>query len=331
MVEPVKNSKQQYSNIIRHLTQKPNQWNKPILSLNNNTSDGTIGHFKQSSQTGDCYLLASLYSISKTTVGAEIIKNNITKNKNGTYTITLPGAKMVKDDYENNNKRCFISGTYTITPNEIRTARKSGKYSKGDFDVLLYELAFEKYRKEVLKTNSVNNQTSQYGMAGQYTGHGTIEDPLSAGQTNDAIFILTGKKSMNYYISSEQVCSIDSNSIKSIDVRSKKLSKLGVQRLLEQKNKNPNQYAITFSLKLDNGEGKHGYHALSVSRVENGRVYFINPWNSDKEFSLTTDEFFRSAYNINVTDFEQTDMLNAVIDNITNGCGFILDFFHQKK
>lgn len=275
-----------------------------ILTFNNSNSDGKIGFFQQSNKRGDCYLLASLLSISNTTTGAEILKKNITKDKLGNFQITLPGAIAVKKDYANDNKKCYVTGRYTITLADINKARQSGKYSKGDIDVLLYELAFERYRKEVLKTNQANNQQSQYGMAGQYVGNGTFADPLKGGQSNDAIFILTGRKSKDYSISSNSVASISSQSIKSIDIQDGKLSRKGVEHFFEKMTKDPDRYAATFYLKLDNGKGDHGYHALTLSRVDKDKVYFINPWNSKKEFSLSKEGFFKAAYHITIADLK---------------------------
>lgn len=54
---------------------------------------------------------------------------NITINPDKSYTVKLKGA----------------GEEYTISQKELKKARKSRKYSKGDADVQLLELAFEKY------------------------------------------------------------------------------------------------------------------------------------------------------------------------------------------
>lgn len=296
----------------------------PILKFQNTISDGRIGFFRQRG-TGDCYLLASLVAISKTKNGAEILKNNIKKNKNGSYTITLPGAIAVKKDYAKDGKKCYITGTYTITGSDIAKARKGNKYSSGDIDVLLYELAFEKYRKEVMKTNKENGQESEYGLAGQYIGGGTFASPLDGGQTNDATFILTGKKSKNYYISANKVQSVNSESIKGIDVVDGNLSKLGTKRYLDLMSKNPGRYAMTFSIKIDDGKGKEEYHAIAITRVDKDRVYFTNSWNTKKEFSMSKEDFFNVAYDINVTDFGKPSLGENVINQTYNLWGNFID------
>lgn len=304
-------------------TDKNNRVREILLFQFNNQSDGKIGDFSQG-RIGDCYFLASLKSISGSDIGAEILKNNIKKTSNNSFKITLPGALLVKRDYATKNKKCYITGEYTITKAEIDKARKSKRYSKGDLDVLLYELAFEKYRKEVIKTNAINNQRSEYGQAGQYVGGGSLQDPLKGGYGNDAIFILTGKKSNNYRISPENIESISSSSIKGIDIIESELTRKGAENLLNKAEKDPNRYAITFSLKLDDGRGKHGYHEVSLVKVEGDKIYFSNPWKSNKIFSITKDEFFRTTFNISIVDLKGSNLIENVQNQAINFLGHFL-------
>ena len=296
-----------------------NVFRNTIFNFNEEfVSDGVIGNFRQGDKAGDCYLLSALYSLSKTSNGAAIIKNNIKKEKDGSYTVMLPGAIIIKNDYAKNRKKCSITGVYKITSAEIKKARGSKKYSSGDIDVLLYELAFAKYRREVILTNNMNQQSSQYGIAGQYTGNATFFDPLKGGVGHDAMFVISGKQSSDYEVSANTVSSINSSSIKTIQSRKKKIDRRGVQRLLDKKAKNPGRYSITFGLKLDNGTGKDGYHALSVTRIENGRVYFVNPWDTKKEFSMTIDGFMKSAYQISFVDMETPSLTESVVEGAYN-------------
>ena len=279
--------------------------------------DGVIGDFRQSYITGDCYLLSSLYSLSKTEKGAEILKNNIKKEKNGSYTVTLPGALIIKKDYAKMNKKCCITGRYTITASELSKAVKNANYANGDADVVLYELAFEKYRKEVMETNKLNHQNSHYGNAGQYTGNATGSHPLNGGIGHDAIFVLTGKQSVNYEISSSSVAAIDTQHIKTVHSAST-INRKSLERLLNKIEKNPGRYSGTFSIKLKENGQITGYHAVSISKIKNGRVYFVNPWNSKKEFSLSKQEFLRAAYQVNIVDMEESGLMENLSDYAYN-------------
>lgn len=321
--QPNKTSKEQTQ--IKNLTKRDlinilNNYPNNLNNVNNNQniiSDGIIGDFKQSSVTGDCYLLAALKSLSLTTEGSRILKDNIKKNINGSYEVSFPGAIMVKHDYKREGKQCFITGKYTITAAEIDKARKSIKYSRGDIDVLIYELAFEKYRKEVIKTNEANNQTSQYGEAGQFVGNDST-NLLNGGVCNDANFILTGKKTKVYSISPDNVESVSSDSIKSLSSIESNISQKNVNKLLDDFAKNPTRYSICFSLKLDNGTGKHGYHGLSLTKVEGGRIHFVNPWDTKEQFSMSRQDFFRTAFRIEIVDMKSSYSMSNVPQSLLN-------------
>lgn len=316
MLEPLKASILSYSETLKPAKREV----RDIVSifnsqLNNNrtASDGVIGDFRQSSRTGDCYLLSALYSISKTKKGAALLKKNIVKNNNGSYKITLPGALIIKRDYANHKKPCSITGNYTITSSELQKAVKSGKYAKGDIDVVLYELAFEKYRREVMETNKMNHQSSLYGEAGQYTGGATSNSPLNGGVGHDAVFVLTGKKSKSYEISANSVSSVNVDQIKAVHSCSK-MNRKTLERLLDKIEKNPDRYSATFGIKT-NDKGKIGYHAVSISKIANGRVYFVNPWNTKKEFSMTKQDFLKCAYQVSVADMEEPGLVDNIADS----------------
>ena len=287
-------------------------------SMDFDTVDGIIGNFKQG-KIADCYILSALISLANTEIGAEILKNNIKNIANNSYEVTLPGAEIVNNNYKLENKKSFITGKYIITSSEIENARKSGKYSSGDLDVLIYELAFEKYREEVLKTKEINKQKSEYGQAGQYTGDGTFLDPLNGGNSHDAIFILTGKKSKNYKISSEDVLPYPKGYIQSSKTNTIEttLNKRGVENLLDKFEKNPRRYAISFSLRLDDG----GRHAVSLTKIRGNRIYFSNPWNTEKEFSLAKDDLFKYAYNVIISDMQEPSLFEEIRDKMINFTG----------
>jgi len=105
----------------------------------NNTPDGIIQGGKQGSDAGDCWLLAEMNSMAQTDWGKEAFKNAIKTNENGDYEVNFKG----------------IDKTVTITQKEFKRAQGDSKYSSGDADALLYELAVERHFKE----NDINNGT----------------------------------------------------------------------------------------------------------------------------------------------------------------------------
>ena len=93
--------------------------------------DGVIDYFKQG-QTGDCYLLAALESMSNTPEGRYYIKQSVKKHFWGDVTVYFKG----------------IDKTYIITQDELQNAPN---LSSGDDDVKAFEIAMAKYRTEILE------------------------------------------------------------------------------------------------------------------------------------------------------------------------------------
>ncbi|MBD5401778.1 hypothetical protein HDR58_03110, partial [bacterium] len=168
-----------------------------------NTIDGEISGAKQGKR-GDCYLLAAINSIRNTEDGQAIFKKNIKQNKDGSITVTLPGAVAVRNQYirEGKGDGCEITGVYHITSDALQKAiANAGKsYSNGDLEVIALEIAMENYRAEMVVTKQnlgIDSRSESY-TAEASTNHLNDKDYLGGGYQYDATFILTGQKSDVY-------------------------------------------------------------------------------------------------------------------------------------
>ena len=189
--------------------------------------DGTFEIARQVAR-GDCYLMATINSFASTPDGQNILKNNvsITTDANGkkVYTIKLPGSKIAREALINGSgninvgklpaDKVFIQESYTITEDELHAAmlQSGSKYSAGDKDVLLYEVAFEKYRNDLKKTIDTNH-IQQNHIAGLFVDSKN-GDNLSGGLGFEPMFIISGKKADSYInkdSNSAPVCYVDSN------------------------------------------------------------------------------------------------------------------------
>lgn len=94
--------------------------------------------------TGDCWLLSGVLSLSYTKDGQEVIHNAIKKDNNGDYNVTFKGLgksyKITKEELNNKNV-----GTLE---NALNDYDNKSEYSTGDDDMLLMELAVEKAVKD---------------------------------------------------------------------------------------------------------------------------------------------------------------------------------------
>ena len=287
-------------------------------------------NFRQGKR-GDCYLLSSIYSLNQTQNGPKLLKKNIEYNKDGSVTITLPGAIIAKKGYEEegNGNRCSITGKYTITKEALDKAKRlSGKsYAYGDIEVVIFELAMESYRAEVMRTNKALNQKPELYIPGQMCGRKS-DDPLSGGQMYDAIYILTGKKSEIYvapktkkvkpYIQGEYGFVGQQKNTKYLKksalIKSRKDEKevtnvynkeSDLQKMLDKYAGKEKEYSITAGVvngqKAPDGTTKiGGGHAIVVTKITDVFVEVVNPWDTTKKECIPRADFEKMAINLSV-------------------------------
>lgn len=159
--------------------------------------NGKIESSKQG-ELADCYFLAQINALAGTDFGKTAIKNSITDNDDGSYTVSLKGADK----------------SYKISKQEIlyaKTLTQDGYnvYSEGDDDVLLLELAFEKYylgtqgfaddnfikesKNELIKTKNQSGEIFENRTTFSYGGFGGNFERANTNQ--DIVALLTGTNS----------------------------------------------------------------------------------------------------------------------------------------
>lgn len=279
MTEPnIYNDKQikintQYSNSISATTLSTTT---PPNSIFKTNIDGVIQDTKQSEETGDCWLLTTLNAMRDTKWGAKIIKDAIKKDGKGGVIITFKGSKGEQKEFR-------------VTEEEIVIARESGKYSKGDDDVIAFELAMEKYLKlyGTLHGREVN----------QSAAGGELLDGGRGMGINNFIELLSGKEideeHVHYFVRPK-------TSFYTTDTEFSEF-KENMITILDEIEKNPNKYCINFSfnsnctVSSDPPVALNTDHAYQLKKVvtENGNKYviFTNPWDSSQEYKLDYNYF----------------------------------------
>ena len=202
-----------------------------------NTAKNTIINGKISntkSGVNGSWIQSGLKSLSATRQGKELIKNSIRKNEDKSVTVRFNG----------------INKEYTITKKELKDASRSyvtykskdggtvtgfkKKFSKGDGDVLAFEVAFEKYCKDV---NSGNIAPDKNLPATMQTLSDTGDLLFTNGNTNQLYYLLTGKSGEQLNPNNEANDNIDTI-----------YSKCGLARFKESFN-SPKNYAVEIKLK----------------------------------------------------------------------------------
>lgn len=321
----------------------------PVPGNDASTADGYIGDSAQD-RRGDCYFLAEINAIRNTKGGQALLHQNCRKNNDGSYTVTLPGAIKIRNYYEKKGLKTPITGTYHITKETLNKAGNSRMYSKGDLEVVAYELAMESYRAEMYLTQKKFGKPNDCTTAdGQPIGWKDNKpgDVLSSGFTWDAGYLLTGKKSDVYtagdkkynkakpykdgqygYITREEmarrtgadVSMYKSASLSEVSHYTQREQALNTK--LDQYTGKEGQYAITFGCRVakDGPDGvtkAGGGHALTVVKITKDTVYVANPWHPEKIEPIPRDEFLKMA----------TSLQAMPVDNntSTSGNGFNLN------
>lgn len=320
-----------------------------ILEYENNimNTNGYIDDFKQGKR-GDCYLLAAIKSIIQTKDGQDILRKNIQENSDGSYTVTLPGAIAARNHYIESGyeDKCAITGKYIITASAINKAKKmSGKsYAYGDLEVILFELAMEAFRAEVLKTNKALGKKSEQYIAGQI-GPMSESDTLSGGMMYDAVFLLTGQKSDLYqaprakrkraklYVPGEYGYVGQVDNAKAVRLGKSKRGIVEVnhvynkdsdlQRMLDKYKGKESNYSITVSVIVakngpDGSTKAGGGHALTVTKITDEYVEVVNPWDTKKTERIPRGDFEDMAVRLNVAPISEKHYEQFAIENKIN-------------
>lgn len=244
--------------------------------------DGIISDMRQRG-IGDCWLIASLKSLSMSEGGSKVINNAIKKNEDGSYTVTMSG----------------INSQYTITMDEIIERTQSDTCTIGDIDATIIELAFEKARadKEPI-LNTIRNFS--YDISKFFKKGGGNKTPLTFGNLADVIKFLTGDK-VSYVVNTP-------------------FTKSSIDDFYEKFQNNPsNTIAVAHFLNLnlfeDNLDGEiygggnieltdFGMHVFSIKSINDDTIKIIDPSNTKFSYEMSKEEFKDKIAYIEYYQFE---------------------------
>ena len=282
------------------------------------TSNGVIESFEQG-DSGDCWLLSQLNALNTTTWGQEAIKNSIVQDEtNGNYTVKLKGV-----DYE-----------AVITQDEIQRARMSDNYSAGDLDVLLLEIATERYLTQEVEAGNI------------VRGEDVLDGNFGAGKLT-MNYLLTGKTGHNIYMMNmsreEHKAFVEEQCKSTRYVELLKQSQDYISNVYDtdamrdiiMKISNENDAAITCSLRpaedwsngesyssaykenfFDNIEG-HEYSIKEIKTDTSGNITDIilsNPWDSERVIHKSLDEFLDQVAGIAIVN--ESDNYEHIIEGL---------------
>ena len=281
--------------------------NRAKAWLYSETIDGKIDATEQG-DTGDCWVLSGINSLSYTKEGQEIIKDAL-EYRDG-YTIVH-----------------FATGDYAIKDDEVALTKADGQYSDGDDDMIILELAVEKYLDEVangdIESRGPNLSTRENRKA-------TIDyqSSMEGGFETELWYLLTGQMG---------------------DINSSKEKKQEAFEQFEESQKNGQENIVltaaiffeNLERNIDNGlvkldkdakvwhyiltdiNGKEvalgASHAYAIKSIDGDNVTFTNPWDSGEEVTISKEDalnLFGEICVLNLSTSKQEDLTTFSTTNI---------------
>ena len=225
----------------------------------NTIIDGKISNTK--SGVEGSWITSGLKSLSATDEGKQIIKNSIIKNNDKSITVRFVGVDKeytIGKKELKNASRAYV--TYMNDDGKVTGFKK--KFSKGDGDALAFEIAFEKYCKDVNSGNVQNDDNLP--ATHELSDNGDIL--FTNGSVNQLYYLLTGKKSINADIENPNNDNID-------DI----YSKSSINKFVNDISQNPDKYSAEIKLK-DSQSGK---------MILGDKYYVLQDLKTDKNYTVT--------------------------------------------
>lgn len=251
--------------------------------------NGEIGQSNQA-YLGECYQDASNFALSYTPKGQKLLANSISIGKDK-YKVTFHGAQPKPVTYEISQQELTAAQEEYINVN----GKKQKKYSHGDADIILMDLAVERYRKSI---NYKLRNCDKKDIKG-------FDDYLSGGSIANHLSLITGKLGYlgNYSDFNNQLSNLQKLNSFDSEILDKKKNK--VVPLLNFLSKLGNEnLAAGCSFRCVDGDwgnfgqkyDMHECHSYSIKNIDknNQTITICNPWwGKDAEKIVPFEEFIK--------------------------------------
>ena len=244
-----------------HSIDNPRIFAIPLINqMNNETPNGIIDKTNYQGQIGDCWLLATINSISEIPeLGNNFIKNLFDKDSDGNYIVKLQGGKV----------------QYTITPDELNS-EKYNNLSVGDSDLKLLEIAFSKYFEE-FKPGGRNNLDGNWQELAMEILTGNKPLNLNQNVENNKMFVTLNNQDI-------ELNEDNLDKLKEIPIKLDSLNRDTLKFIAKFKNR------IAFSV---SSQDNYNGHAFYVKDITENSITIKEPHNTGNTATYDIDDFLK--------------------------------------
>ncbi len=240
-------------------------------------------NYTMQGQIGDCWLLAGINSLSYSEAGRKILNNAVTRNDDGSFSVYFKG----------------IDTTIKLEEEEIKEARESGKYSKGDNDMLVWELAFESAFNKIQNKETDIKGFHLHLMAENKRPEGVKS--IDGGNFEDVIYMLTGKDVSHALNIGFGI--LISNFLRNAAQNENIAIQFGFDPLNFQNG------AIVKDIYGNDIYMINDSHSFSIKSINGENVVIVNPWDSSKEFVISIKKLIKYGGDFEYIDLNQFNVV----------------------
>lgn len=226
-------------------------------TYSNTRTNGKISNIKQG-EFSNSGLISALNSLSSTDEGKEIIKNSMKRNDDNSITIKFKGV----DREYNITKKELKEATKQYVTHENENGKITSfkkKYSKGDGDVLAFELALDKFKQDI-KNNNITPDKNIPDYVFDSTENQNVDKNTA---TKQAYYLLTGE-------TSPEINTENNDNIENI------YAKASLNKFINEYTQNPTKYAASVKFK----ESENNKTPIRT------RFYAKTNLKTDKEYTI---------------------------------------------